>query len=342
MNETEILHGQHIVQELLEILIDSNHLDLEICEVEGDAIFFYRLGNKLDLQSLLGQVEKMFTRFHQYLKLYEHQRICNCGACQTAVQLSLKVVVHFGEVTGIAVKDHKKLFGKDVILLHRLLKNTLDKKEYVLLTDSVTKNLHRSEELPDWYNPTSAMEQYDVGSVQFLFSDLSILHNRISIKAPERSSFLQTYVGFTQEEIITKPMQKIFEAILTLQQHAKLREKTKKLEITDDELARIGTKHYCLITKNSNVNVIESVKVQDEKIELVEMSTKGIAGYRYVLTKISDMETKLSIQMLIKNNPIFKLGFSLVVKPKMVKRVKQFFQFLRNYVERVSLQPNTP
>src|ERR1041385_4550016 len=135
VNETEIVHSQHIVQQLLEILIDSNHLNLEVSEVEGDAIFFYRLGNKPDLQSLLQQAEKMFTRFHAHLKLYEHQRICPCGACKTAVDLSLKIVAHFGEVTGISVKDHKKLFGKDVILIHRLLKNSLERKEYVLLTE---------------------------------------------------------------------------------------------------------------------------------------------------------------------------------------------------------------
>ena len=64
VNETEILHSQHIVQELLEILIDSNHLNLEVCEVEGDAIFFYRFGDKPDLKGLLLQVEKMFIRFH--------------------------------------------------------------------------------------------------------------------------------------------------------------------------------------------------------------------------------------------------------------------------------------
>src|SRR6266498_2712601 len=243
VNETEILHSQHIIQELLEILIDSNHLNLEICEVEGDAIFFYLLGNKPDLQSLLQQVEKMFTRFHEYLKLYEHQRICSCGACKTAVQLSLKVIAHFGEVTGMSVKDHEKLFGKDVILIHRLLKNNLDKKEYVLLTDSVTENLTKSNELPAWYSPIAGVEQYDVGSVQFLFSDLSALHNIISMKLPVYNSSSKTHVAFMKEEVITEPMEKIFEAIVNLQQQSKLIEGTKKVDgITDDNLARLGTK----------------------------------------------------------------------------------------------------
>jgi carbon monoxide dehydrogenase subunit G len=340
VNETEILHSQHIVQELLEILIDSNHLNLEICEVEGDAIFFYRVGNKPDLQSLLQQVEKMFTRFHGYLKLYEHQRICPCGACKTAIQLTLKVVAHFGEVTGISVKEHKKLFGKDVILIHRLLKNNLAKKEYVLFTDSLAENLTKSNELPEWYNPVSGMEQYDVGPVQFSFSDLSPLHNIISMtKLPEYNASSKTYVAFSEEEVITEPMEKIFEAILNLQQHAKLIEGTKKMEkITDDSIARIGTKHYCLITKNNSVNITESVKVGEENIELVEMNEKGVAGYRYILKKISPEQTRLSIQMLIKNNPLIKLVFFIAMKSRMLRRFKEFFINLKSYLRDTSLQ----
>ena len=69
VSETEILHSQHIIQELLEIIIDSNHLNLQISEIEGDAIFFYRPGDKPDLKSLLQQVEKMFTRFHGHSEI---------------------------------------------------------------------------------------------------------------------------------------------------------------------------------------------------------------------------------------------------------------------------------
>src|SRR5438105_15793631 len=84
VNETEIFHSQQIIQELLEILIECNQLGLQIGEIEGDAIFFYKLGDKPDMQALLKQVEKMFTSFHQHLKLYDQQRICPCKACSSA------------------------------------------------------------------------------------------------------------------------------------------------------------------------------------------------------------------------------------------------------------------
>jgi len=335
VSETEILHSQHIVQELLEILIDSNHLNLAVCEVEGDAIFFYRLGDKPNLTSLLQQVEKMFTRFHEYLRLYEQQRICPCGACKTAVQLTLKIVAHFGEVTQISVKDHKKLFGKDVILIHRLLKNSLDKKEYVLITDRTAEKSIQNYDIPAWFAPSRGEEHYDVGLVQFLVADLSPLHDVITARSlPVHNSSLKTSVAFTEEEIIPAPMERIFEAILNLHQTSRLIYNSKSTEkVNDDGLARLGTKHYCLITKNNSVNITESVKVEEDNIELVEMNEKGVAGYRYTLKKVSPEQTRLAIQMLIKNNPFIKLGFSIAMKSRMLRRFKEFFINLKSYLK---------
>src|SRR5688572_33411576 len=60
VTEMEIEHSRHIIQELLEILIDSNEIGLEVSEVEGDAILFYRFGDTPKLNEVYKQVEKMF------------------------------------------------------------------------------------------------------------------------------------------------------------------------------------------------------------------------------------------------------------------------------------------
>ena len=324
VSETEVMHSQHIVQELLEILIDSNHLNLQVSEIEGDAIFFYRPGDKPDIKSLLQQVEKMFTRFHAHLKLYEHQRICPCGACKNAVDLSLKIIVHFGDVTGISIKEHKKLFGKDVILLHRLLKNSLNRREYVLFTEGLVNELEHHH-LPNWYMPQQASEQYDVGEVRFYFSDLSDLHKTVRVDLPVYNSSSKTYVAFAEEEVIAAPMEKIFETLITMQR----RQKVAGGEKDNDAIIKIGEQHPCLITRNNNMNVTESVKLEPENIEMVEMNKSGIAGYRYILKKISPEETNLSVQMLIKKNTLYKFVFSIAIKSKMMVRIRQFLANLR-------------
>lgn len=343
VNETEIIHSQHIVKELLEILIETNQLNLQVGEIEGDAIFFYKLGDKPDLKSLLQQVEKMFTRFHQHLKLYDHQRICPCGACKTAVQLTLKVVAHFGEVTGIEVKGYKKLFGKAVILVHRLLKNNLDKREYVLFTDSLAGNSDHDNELPGWYNPEPGLENYDLGAVQFSFSDLSSLHDSIApLNLPVHKFSSKAYVAFSDEEVIELSMEELFGLMIEQLQRGKW---IKRQEIandnSDENIYSLGSKHTCLLTGNS-FNITESVKIETEKIELVEMNQTGIAGYRYTLKKISPGQSILSIQMLIKNNPFFRLGFFLIFKSKMMKRFHRFFTNLKTYLKMNAIPDPSP
>jgi hypothetical protein len=335
VNDTEILHSQQIVQELLEILIESNQLDLQVGEIEGDAIFFYKLGNKPEMTVLLKQVEYMFTSFHQHLKLYEQRRICPCKACASAVNLSLKIFSHFGEVTGIAVKDHKKLFGKDVILIHRLMKNSLEKKEYVLLTDPVVG--HNEEGgLPNWYMPQPAVEKYDLGEVQFYFSDLSHLHDELPpVFPPKYNSAANTYVAFTLEEIINAPIQNVFGAIYDLPQRVNWMDGLKAIEmVTNDHVHRIGTKHRCVFSdKNRPVLVTESVTINPEKVELVEMDQKGDGGCRYIVTKISENETKLVVELLVKNTVVTKLLFNTVMKSKYMKSMRKSLDNLKQFVE---------
>src|SRR5688500_20320658 len=58
VTDMEIEHSRHIIQELLEILIDSNEIGLEISEIEGDAILFYKFGQSPDLQQLYRSEER--------------------------------------------------------------------------------------------------------------------------------------------------------------------------------------------------------------------------------------------------------------------------------------------
>src|SRR5687768_13251032 len=105
INETEIDHSRLIIQELLELLINANDVGLEISEIEGDAILFYKFGDTPQLEELYQQVRKMFCDFHRQLMAYEYRRFCQCKACTSAINLTLKVVTHYGEFTGYNVKN---------------------------------------------------------------------------------------------------------------------------------------------------------------------------------------------------------------------------------------------
>src|SRR5690242_13646585 len=84
VNETDIDHSRLIIQELLEILINSNQTGLEVSEIEGDAILFYKYGEPPDMRELYKQVEKMFCEFHGHLVAYDVSKFCQCKACTSA------------------------------------------------------------------------------------------------------------------------------------------------------------------------------------------------------------------------------------------------------------------
>jgi len=135
---TEVEHSQHVIAELLEILIDANANDYQLAEIEGDALFFYKEEEIPSLEKLLAQVETMFTLFYSHLKLLEKNRICPCNACATAPNLDLKIIAHCGELQFISVKENRKPFGSQVIEVHRMMKNSIDSENYILLSKELT------------------------------------------------------------------------------------------------------------------------------------------------------------------------------------------------------------
>jgi hypothetical protein len=63
VNSVELSHSRHVIKELLEVILDSNQMELKVSEVEGDAILFYRLGEIPDLEVVYAQVEECFYYF---------------------------------------------------------------------------------------------------------------------------------------------------------------------------------------------------------------------------------------------------------------------------------------
>ena len=178
---TEISHSQHIIAELLEAIIDANVLKMEVSEIEGDAVLFYRFQSVPSLQEIAEQVEKLFIDFHNQLQLYETNRICQCGACTSASGLSLKMIAHRGPLDKIKIHEHRKLHGSDLILAHRLLKNNIPVHEYLLLTSALVE-ADALPELPEgqpgWEKGQS--EYNDFGEVEYTYRMLGFLKDRLA------------------------------------------------------------------------------------------------------------------------------------------------------------------
>lgn len=127
VRETTVHEGSTITRLLLSSIMDSNILNLKVSEIEGDAIFFYKYGELPSVCSILKQYELMLYNFNTKLNAIKKE-------FKRKLDLSLKVIVHVGAMTQYSIGKFKKLYGESVIEAHRLLKNPIRSKSYVLLT----------------------------------------------------------------------------------------------------------------------------------------------------------------------------------------------------------------
>ena len=98
--------------------------------MEGDAILFYRYGQAPSLHELVQQYEMMVNAFE--MKRDELQ-----DRFSQPLDLSLKVIAHYGPMTEYKIDRFTKLYGEVVVEAHRLLKNSIKSDSYLLLTDSL-------------------------------------------------------------------------------------------------------------------------------------------------------------------------------------------------------------
>ena len=335
VTETEVSHSKHIIEELLEILIDSNKIGLEISEIEGDAILFYKFGKAPSASELTEQVKEMFSRFHLHLKNYERHRICNCGACSTASNLAIKFIAHYGEVTINTIRQYKKLFGKDVIVAHRLLKNDIDSNQYSLFTENLSNACETWNDIHDktWSPLQYAEREYDSGKISYCYVSLQPLLDQLpDLTAEDFSIKGMTTRLLEYEEIIEAPLELVLNVMADIPWRSKWIPGT--LETVTDmntTLTQIGQTHKCMA--NGPVIVSHDYTITDHLISFSETDVNKTECCVYTLKKLDDKRTLVISSVYIKRNKFKEWMFRLMMKKKVEKIFKQATNNLKNYCE---------
>lgn len=246
VNQTEVEHGRHIIAELLQLIVDQNRLGLTVSELEGDAVFFYREGPLPTSEELVEQSRAMFEAFHAHLKSYETQRICDCGACSHAHELTLKVVAHAGPIDLISVAGFQKPYGPDVIVAHRLLKNDVPEREYLLMTESSFSE-DGDPATPDWSTLCSGSADVDdVGVFPYRWIPLTPLLEFIP-EPPPPPTFQRMANPFSMSTLIERDPDELFELVSNFDLRGLWNHGVDRLEYEADRVNRIGTEHRCVI-----------------------------------------------------------------------------------------------
>jgi hypothetical protein len=332
VNDTEINHSRLIIQELLEVLISCNQIGLEVSEIEGDAILFYKYGECPDLDELYKQVEKMFCEFHKSLIAYDHLRFCQCRACISAVELSLKVVTHYGEFTGYNVRNFSKLIGKDVIIAHQLLKNNIQQHEYWL----VTKDLLRDKtpaRFAGWMEWDSSVKETESGVVPFHYTQLGQLKDNISPDPFPQLGIQKKVKVFTVSKEYETDIITLVHGVGDFNYRHLWKEGVTAVEEINHFLPRIGTRCRCIMDNGQSFIYASSYFFSPDHIEFSETDEKKKNSYCYILDKMSEKKTMLTVDFYMQKNFFQQLFLKFGKKRKMRQSLQRSLQNLARIVK---------
>ncbi len=203
--QTEVDHSWSILHELLDTMVRTMQGRMDVSQVEGDAILFI---SGLTAAEVVDAVESTFVAFHRRLRDMQAVTTCPCAACANIGVLKLKFVVHHGKFSRQRLGAVEQLHGTDVIVAHRLLKNSIPSKEYLLVTDAVLLRL------PEGMRATfqAHSEESDIGPIQGGYRELAGLW--ASAQARERKRVTPEEALVNSEVVVDAPREFVYQLML--------------------------------------------------------------------------------------------------------------------------------
>jgi hypothetical protein len=179
----DINFTKEIIPAVLRKLIDNNILKMSVAEIEGDAIFFYLTGRLPTINLVARQCKLFYDTFFNYIESLKTADEENYNKHLADGQLGLKIIIHYGKVNTSYIKGRTKLIGRDVIIVHKLLKNSVQENEYVLFTENYLKRikLNKANTTFDWKNLKKGKEVYEfIGTVKYRYIKMDTIKQSFS------------------------------------------------------------------------------------------------------------------------------------------------------------------
>ncbi len=337
IHSTEVSHSQHIIEELLEVLIDANEMDLQISEIEGDAILFYRTGKAPSAAEIIAQVEKMYISFHAHLKKYETQRICQCGACANVNGLALKFIIHYGDISRKQVKSFSKLFGKDLVVAHRLMKNEIVPDEYVLITHQLLNACFSWVEMKQiaWEDPSEGEEHYDFGTVKYCYLSMEPLSAHIPSPTLEDFALSNTSKSLEVEAVIKAPMEMVFDIASDTRAKQLWMVGVTGTDQLNSKITQNGSAHRCILNEDGSGLYFISHDFDLSRDIITWTDTNPIDKFSLVFTfrRIGSHLTRVTLTKLSKHNFLKRLLYGFYQKKGEIQFFSSSFEKLDDYCQ---------
>jgi hypothetical protein len=300
MTTTELDHGSHAINLLLDAIIQATGNEYEVSEIEGDAVLMFKRGPAPSKKEILDICLKIFNAFHYQRKWMQQHTICPCGACQGLIKLTLKFVVHHGAVGEMKVGRFVTLSGTDVIIAHRLLKNSVPSNEYLLMTDNLWKNLPDASDHFEMVWDNLSDEFASIGKVDYYFARLEPVRKKIPDPPPVNVSYISEDTS-SLDIIIDANYRDAYMILMDIPNRAGWVPGLLKVE-QEIPKAFIGSAHQCSFENYSAVISPLKMLVSDEGILYAESCTlveKDITMVcEFLFKRINDNNCTLNCRIL--------------------------------------------
>jgi hypothetical protein len=172
----------------------------------------------------------------------QRHAVCPCEACLAISNLSLKFVVHHGPLAEIKVGRFVKQSGPEMIVAHRLLKNSIASNEYLLITEKLLQQVADAAEPVDMEWTTASEEYAAIGKVPYYFTLLNEARKNVP-EPPLPPTYRTDHTAFL-EIPIAAPFREVYMAVMNIPCRAEWMPGLQNVA-QDAPLVYVGSVHYC-------------------------------------------------------------------------------------------------
>ena len=318
LSDVGIEHAKEITGHLLNGMFEVDSEIWKLGDVEGDCLFVYS-DDPLSPEEVFAYLRRVYEKFRESLEEIVTGSTCGCGACDRSGDLTLKFVVHCGEFDVEKIAGQQQLIGRDVVVAHRLLKNSIPIREYALLTQPLLEVAEASG-----FETIAGRDEYDVGLVEYVYVDFAdvreAFHKRREVFLTEADADVVATVE------IAAPPEFVWRFIKDMSRGPEMFPTMVKAETLTGAVEEVGSVHTCL--HGDGMHVVHYRVAYDEANHRATDRLTGVPVVERMLqtweARASDTGTRFSFYYSTKP------GIS--IKDEQVRRV--VVETIRNHAER--------
>lgn len=329
MTSTELGHASHAINMLIDAMVKAVDEEYEVSEIEGDAVLLIKKGSAPSRKEILDICLKIFNAFHFQRKWMQLHHVCPCGACESIINLTLKFVAHHGPVAEIKVGRFVKQSGTEMIVAHRLLKNSIDNNEYLLVTEKLLQQAPAPLEMDEMEWASSSEEYASIGKVDYRFALLNEARKKVP-EPPEPKNYYRTDNTSYLEIPINANFRDVYMVMMDIPGRAQWLPGLQKVDQARPDVF-VGSIHHCSFENYQAIISPLRMTLSDEGILYAEScrieEMNLLLVHEFIFKKISDKTCGFACRFMNANDsPVSEeINASLFKKmQKMAERLKEY------------------